>query len=75
MEQVISVVGALLVLTAYAGQQFGLIDRTNPGYSWMNLIGSLILTAIALRAQQWGFVLLEGVWALASVPPLLTRRT
>jgi hypothetical protein len=74
MEQVVSVAGALLVLVAYAGQQMGLIDRTNPFYSWMNLIGSLVLTVIAFRAQQWGFMLLEGVWAIVSVPPLLARR-
>ena len=66
--------GALLVLAAYAGQQMGLIDRTNPLYSWMNLIGSLVLTVIAFRGQQWGFMLLEGVWAIVSVPPLLARR-
>ncbi len=74
MEQLISVAGALLVLVAYAGQQMGVIDRTNPLYSWMNLIGSLVLTVIAFRGQQWGFMLLEGVWAIVSVPPLIARR-
>ena len=74
MEQLISVAGALLVLVAYAGQQMGVIDRTNSLYSWMNLIGSLVLTVIAFRGQQWGFMLLEGVWAIVSVPPLLARR-
>ena len=74
MEQLVSVAGALLVLVAYAGQQMGVIDRTNPLYSWMNLIGSLVLTVIAFRGQQWGFMLLEGVWAIVSVPPLLARR-
>jgi hypothetical protein len=75
MEQIISVVGALLILAAYAGIQMGWIDRTQPGYSWLNLIGALILTVVAFRAQQWGFVLLEGVWAVVSVPPLLQRRS
>ena len=74
MEQLVSVAGALLVLVAYTGQQMGVIDRTNPLYSWMNLIGSLVLTVIAFRGQQWGFMLLEGVWAIVSVPPLVARR-
>jgi len=74
MEQVIAVAGALLILAAYAGNQRGLLDRTHPAYSWMNLIGALVLTVIAFRAQQWGFVLLEGVWMLISVPPLIRRR-
>jgi hypothetical protein len=73
MEQAISVAGALLILAAYAGHQFGLIDRTHPAYSWMNLIGALVLTVIAYRAGQWGFVLLEGVWAVVSVPSLIRR--
>jgi hypothetical protein len=40
----------------------------------MNLIGAVVLTVIAFRAQQWGFVLLEGVWAVISVPPLIRPR-
>jgi hypothetical protein len=75
MEQVIAVVGALLILVAYAGNQRGPIDRTRPAYSWLNLVGSLILTVVPYRAQQWGFVLLEDVWVLVSVPPLIPRHT
>lgn len=74
MEQIISVAAALLILLAYVGNQAGWIDRTHPAYSWMNLIGSVILTVVAFRAQQWGFVLLEGMWAAVSVPPLIWRR-
>jgi hypothetical protein len=75
MDQIIAVVAALLILIAYTGNQMGWIDRTQPAYSWMNLIGSIVLTIVALRAQQWGFVLLEGVWAAVSLPPLIWRRS
>ena len=71
MEQVISLVGAILILAAYAGHQFGLIERTDAPYSCMNLVGSLVLAVIAYRGQQWGFLLLEGVWATVSVVPLV----
>ena len=74
MEQVISLVGAILILAAYAGHQFGLIEHTDAAYSWMNLVGSLVLAIIAYRGQQWGFLLLEGVWAAVSVPPLVRPR-
>lgn len=70
MEQVISMVGATPILAAYAGHQYGSLDRTHAAYHWLNLIGSAILTVIAFQASQWGFVLLEGVWAIVSVPPL-----
>lgn len=75
MEQIIAVVAALLILIAYAGNQTGWIERTQPAYSWMNLIGSIVLTIVAIRAHQWGFVLLEGVWAAVSLPPLIWRRS
>ena len=74
MEQVISLVGAILILAAYAGHQFELIEHKDAAYSWMNLIGSLVLAVIAYRGQQWGFLLLEGVWAAVSVPPLVRPR-
>jgi hypothetical protein len=73
MEQIVSVVGALLVLAAYAGHQLGRLDRGHRAYHWMNLVGALILTVVAYRAQQWGFVLLEGVWTVVSVPAVLRR--
>lgn len=74
MEQVISMVGAVLILAAYAAHQYGLLDRTHAAYHWLNLVGSVVLTVIAFRASQWGFVLLEGVWAVVSVPPLIRVR-
>jgi hypothetical protein len=74
MEQAVAVLGAILILGAYVAHQSGRLDRTQPAYHWMNLIGSVILTIVAFRARQWGFVLLEGVWAIVSVPPLLRRR-
>lgn len=73
MDQVVSIAGALLILAAYAGNQFALLDRRDRLYNLMNLVGAAMLTAVAVQARQWGFVLLEGVWTVLSVPPLLRR--
>jgi hypothetical protein len=73
MDQVFSIVGALLILAAYAGNQLALLDRRDRLYNLMNLVGAAVLVVIAWQARQWGFVLLEGVWTVLSVPPLLRR--
>lgn len=71
MDQLIQIVGALLILAAFAAVQF---DRMRPDsrlYLTLNLIGSAILAVLALTSSQWGFLLLEGVWALVSAWGLL----
>lgn len=66
MDQVIQIVGALLILAAFTAVQ---VDRMRPDsrlYLALNLVGSAILAVLALVASQWGFVLLESVWAIVS---------
>ena len=65
--QVISVLGALAILGAYAANLLGWFGPAELSYSVANLIGSGILTFIAFVDQQLGFILLEGVWALISL--------
>ena len=72
MDQLIQIVGALLILAAFAAVQF---DRMRPDsrlYLALNLLGSVILAVLAVAASQWGFVLLEAVWAIVSAWGLLT---
>ncbi len=66
MDQVVQVVGALLILAGFAGQQMGRISAISRTYLVLNLVGSAILAVLALDAEQWGFVLLETVWAAVS---------
>ncbi|MEA2443985.1 MAG: hypothetical protein QOJ12_1277 [Thermoleophilales bacterium] len=74
MVQVVQVVGAVLILVAFAAAQFGRLDVTAKSYLWLNLIGSIILAALAWHERQWGFVLLETVWSIVSAWSLLRPR-
>lgn len=74
MDQAIQIVGALLILTAYAAAQFGAMDQSSRVYLVLNLVGSAVLAVLAWVETQWGFLLLEGVWALVSAWSLLKSR-
>jgi len=72
--QVIQIVGSLLVLAAFAAAQRGLLDPKSVVYLVLNLVGSAVLAVQALFLAQWGFLLLEGVWALVSAASLIALR-
>jgi hypothetical protein len=66
MDQVIQVAGALLILTAFAAVQFDRMQPDSRVYLGLNLVGSVVLAVLAFLSSQWGFVLLEVVWAIVS---------
>lgn len=70
--QVVQLVGAVLILAAFAAAQVGWVDVRSPRYLWANVVGSFVLAVVAWHEGQWGFLLLEGVWAIVSAWGLVT---
>ena len=70
MSQIVQVVGAVLILAAFAAAQFHRLHPRSYTYLVLNLVGSAVLAA---EERQWGFLLLEGVWALVSLWGLVAR--
>ena len=73
MSQVVQVLGALLLLFAFAGTQFRWIDGRSYANLVLNFVGSAILAVLAAMDRQWGFLLLEGVWSLVSLGGLIAK--
>jgi hypothetical protein len=66
VAQALQLVGAVAILAAFALAQLGRLSQDAPAYLWLNVAGSALLAGLALAASQWGFLLLEGCWALIS---------
>lgn len=71
MGIVIQIVGSLLVLAGFALAQWGVFDQKSLWYLILNAVGSTVLAINAVFEQQWGFLLLEGVWAIVSTVSLV----
>ena len=73
-HQLISLVGAGMVLGAYVANLRGWLSPADRLYSVLNVVGSGLLAWIAIVDRRAGFIVLEVVWALASIPGLLKAR-
>lgn len=74
MLVIAQIVGALLILAPFVAQQLGKVRPHAPAYLWPNLAGSAVLAALAAVGTQWGFLLLEGVWAAVAARSLIRLR-
>jgi hypothetical protein len=71
INQILSVVGAVMILGAYLAFQRGWLERRHRSYHALNFVGSSLLTVVAVADGRIGFIVLEGVWALISIPGTL----
>jgi hypothetical protein len=71
--QLLSFAGALMILVAYGGHQFGKMSPRSITYNVLNAIGSGILGYVALFPFKLGFVVLEFAWVVISLWAM-TRR-
>lgn len=65
--QFFSIVGALLVLSAFGASQYAGMRTDGIAYGLLNLSGSTLLAVSALTPPNPGVLLVEGAWALLSL--------
>ncbi|MEV7965770.1 hypothetical protein AB0O34_07275 [Sphaerisporangium sp. NPDC088356] len=70
MTQIIQIAGAITILSAFLLAQLKVLNSESKLYLALNLAGSAVLTWVALDDRNWGFLLLEGVWAIVSAVSL-----
>lgn len=70
-DLLIEVTGAILILVAFILAQFRGLNRHGALYLVLNLVGAALLAGSAAIHRQWGFLLLQGVWALVALRDLL----
>lgn len=73
MELALQFVGALGILVPFALMQLRRTTAHSYLYLVLNLVGAAILTVLAVVESQWGFVILQGAWALAALRGLVRR--
>jgi hypothetical protein len=71
--QLIQLAGSLLILMPFGLAQLGRLDPRSRISLLLNIAGSATLAGDAAAGSQWGFLLLEGAWAIVSAIGLVRR--
>lgn len=74
MHVIVQLAGSLLILVPFVLVQLGRMSSKRRPYLLLNLVGSTVLAVDAAFGAQWGFLLLEGVWAIVSLVGLVKAR-
>ena len=67
MDQVLSGIGAFLILLAFWLLQSKRVGPDDTRYQLMNLVGAGLLATAAFMTEGWAFVVLNTVWALVAL--------
>jgi len=66
--QILSLIGAVLILGAYLAFQRGWLGRADRSFHALNFLGGVVLCWVAIHDRRAGFILVEAAWALLSLP-------
>ncbi len=73
MTLFIGVIGAALLLVAFACEKFGILKNDSVPYDTLNLLGAGLLTWYAVLLNSIPFIVLEGIWALVAAYYIVRR--
>jgi hypothetical protein len=67
MPVYVQLAGSLAILIPFVLVQLKRMSSDSLPYLVLNVVGSGVLALDAALGAQWGFLLLEGVWAIVSL--------
>lgn len=73
MDQVIQIIGAVLILAGFVLAQWRVWTTDSWAYLAVNLVGAAILAVLAGLDGQLGFLLLEGVWTVVTAWSIVAK--
>ena len=66
MDQVVQLIGAVLILAAFVLAQQRRLATDSMAYLALNAIGAALLAVVAVLDRDIGFTLLEATWTVVS---------
>ncbi|MDQ6736639.1 MAG: hypothetical protein M3Z30_02920 [Gemmatimonadota bacterium] len=70
LYQTLSLMGAALLLIGFVAMQMRRMRNDGALFNALNFTGSGLLAWVAIHDRRVGFIILEVVWALVSIPPM-----
>jgi hypothetical protein len=71
MDQVVQLIGAVLILTAFVLAQQRRMATDSVAYLTLNAVGAALLAVVAVLDRDIGFTLLEATWTVVSAAGLV----
>lgn len=71
---IIGIIGMVCILLAFSMVQFKKWQASDLVYSWVNLLGSVLLVVYAVSGNAWPFIILNSVWAIVSALGILNKK-
>ena len=71
MNQIFSLIGASLILFAFVGLNYQWMSNKDHKYHWLNFVGACFLLTAAIMDVQYGFIILQAVWAFVSLKEIV----
>jgi hypothetical protein len=71
MDQVVQLIGAVLILAAFVLAQQRRLATDSVTYLALNAAGAALLAVVAVLARDVGFTLLEATWTVVSTVGLV----